>query len=295
MVITHQGLGAWLVEEQNTFEPSVVLEELCDLEPSEAQVLADKLIQSGVFVGAEMRSNHRHHEATRDYPFMDMSTGQDALRDDAAIMRTYLTKAANGPSPYLEIPAFAGSESIPLPRVADLTPDAIPHSELQKFSTVIVGVFGEISKTVAYEDSVSKYMQMPLLHKSIPSGGARHPLELFIQVRESPVVPSGRYHFNVRRNELTPLSSQGGYSFGSEWIIELEIAAAIERDMFRYRDPRSSRAVFVDAGHADGQLAALASYVNWDYQSAVDIDIEFGSEYLDACCLPRIMKGKLFS
>jgi SagB-type dehydrogenase family enzyme len=99
------------------------------------------------------------------------------------------------------------------------------------------------------------------LLKSIPSGGARHPMEIFLVAFELRDVAAGVYHYDVERHRLERV--RGGQhraafaraTFDLSTKDDAPPAAAlvftslVERAMWRYRDPRSFRAIMVDIGH----------------------------------------------
>lgn len=219
-----------------------------------------------------------YHLATRDHPFLDMSTGLDARIADAEIMAGYV-KTDEYPSVYLDIDA---SERVFLDNAADLATDELRHSPLCQLSLILSGTFGVRRRQAPYFDPDSEYHQVELLLKSIPSGGGRHPTELFVEVVRAPGIDPGQFHYQPRTNSLDRLTPGFFSPFpidaedsDADWQLRLSLVSVVRRAMFRYRDPRSFRAILVDAGHADGQLAALAAYCNWNYRSAVTPKMDF--------------------
>lgn len=263
--------------------------------------VAELLVRERIIVSKASGCPYGYHVATRDYPFLDMSTGIQAFSEDAHIMRRYLDESDSRPSPYLDIDPSSEGMRIAIPRPLDFSLESAYHSEFLRFVSLISLSFGEISKIWPFVDQISRYSQMMLLHKSVPSGGSRHPIELFIKVHKSPCLIPGMYHFNVRNNDLVLIEDREQAPRKhvtpreSTWYVEFFLAAAIERDMFRYRDPRSFRAVLVDAGHCDGQLAALSSFLNWSYASVAEIDINFGERVGADTELPLLIRGKITS
>jgi SagB-type dehydrogenase family enzyme len=98
--------------------------------------------------------------------------------------------------------------------------------------------------------------------KSIPSGGGRHPTEIFLAAFDVDGIPAGVYHYDVESHRLDRVSDgQQREAFADATLdlfakYETPPAAAlvftslVERSMWRYRDPRSFRAILVDVGHA---------------------------------------------
>ncbi|MFD8101176.1 hypothetical protein ACFV24_16695 [Nocardia fluminea] len=245
---------------------------------------------------ADPRSGY--HLATRDHPFLDMSTGIDARITDAEIMAGYV-ESDEYPPVYLD---FDSSETVTLDNAADLATDELRNSPLCQLSLIVSGTFGVRRRQAPYYDPDSGYHQVELLLKSIPSGGGRHPTELFVEILRAPNIIPGQFHYRARTNSLErlppsflsppPLETDGS---DADWHLRLYMVSAVRRAMFRYRDPRSFRAILVDAGHADGQLAALAAYCNWNYRSCVTPKMEFLTAQADQdkYGLPLLMSGIL--
>ena len=114
----------------------------------------------------------------------------------------------------------------------------------------------------------------PLLRRTSPSGGARHPTEAYLLAISVPGLPSGWYHFAFGRNELELIreevysDSRLHYLFPATYSrAPFDVAAIIvltsvfERNMYRYREPRTFRAIHMDAGHL-AETLSLASAAN---------------------------------
>jgi SagB-type dehydrogenase family enzyme len=100
------------------------------------------------------------------------------------------------------------------------------------------------------------------LLKSIPSGGARHPTEVFVAAFDLPGLADGVYHYDVDGHRLERIRAGGHRDAFAEATLDLfakhdaapaaalVFTSLVERAMWRYRDPRSFRAILVDVGHA---------------------------------------------
>ncbi|MFD9549751.1 hypothetical protein ACFWBG_20325 [Nocardia salmonicida] len=259
-----------------------------------------ELVDGQILLADSNSSDSRsgYHLATRDHPFLDMSTGLDARIADAEIMAGYV-ESDEYPSVYLD---FDSTETVVLDNAADLATDELRNSPLCQLSLIISGTFGVRRRQAPYYDPDSGYHQVELLLKSIPSGGGRHPTELFVEILRAPNIAPGQFHYRARTNSLERLSSSffsppplENKGSDADWHLRLYMASAVRRAMFRYRDPRSFRAILVDAGHADGQLAALAAYCNWNYRSCATPKMDFvnRSAAADQNGLPLLMSGIL--
>lgn len=231
--------------------------------------------------------------ATSDHPFLDMSEGMEARLKDAQIMAGYVASDSY-PSVYLELPH---DETYQLEDAADLTIDELRNSARCRLSAMISGSFGVRRHQATYHDPMTGYHQVELVKKSVPSGGSRHPSELFLEIHASPVLSTGIWHFNSRRGELQRVSSaplSKAPVSDADWIIGIAVASVVRRAMFRYRDPRSFRAILVDAGHAEAQLEAVANFCNWRYTSGVAIDFDFTTHIgLGKDEVPVLIRGLL--
>jgi SagB-type dehydrogenase family enzyme len=203
------------------------------------------------------REARSYHEATRDYPFLQMDE-PGAFASDTARMHGYGDEAA-GPSVYqhvgehaVELPKLNGAES-PDEWLERLTPAERLSSEgLGLLLDVCFGERGRITAAAGNQ----------CLAKSIPSGGARHPTEVFVAAFELEGVPTGVYHYDVEGHSLEQVrAGQQRDAFAAATLdlfakyetppsAALVFTSLVERAMWRYRDPRSFRAILVDAGHA---------------------------------------------
>ena len=204
------------------------------------------------------REARAYHEATRDYPFLQMDQ-PGAFASDTARMHEYGDEADSPPvyqhlgdEQTVELAKLNGYES-PDDRLERMTADERLSSEgLGLLLDVCFGERGQITTAAGNQ----------CLVKSIPSGGARHPTEVFVAAFELDGVPAGVYHYDVARHSLDLVRfGQQREAFANATLdlfakYETPPAAAlvftslVERAMWRYRDPRSFRAVLVDAGHA---------------------------------------------
>jgi SagB-type dehydrogenase family enzyme len=199
-----------------------------------------------------------YHEATRDYPFLQMDE-PGAFDRDRERMEGY-GRDGQGPPPYQRL---AGDGVVELPRLGDReSPDdwlerlRVEDRRSREGVGLLLDVcFGERERMRVAGGGIS-------LLKSIPSGGARHPTEIFLAAFDLVGIPEGVYHYDVEHHRLVWLrAGQHRQAFAQATLdlfarYETPPAAAlvftslVERAMWRYRDPRSFRAVLVDAGHA---------------------------------------------
>jgi SagB-type dehydrogenase family enzyme len=207
-----------------------------------------------------------YHAATRSYPFLDMSTTAAFVADNA-LMQQY-AQAEPAPPIYDSHPSSWRQQ---LRKVEEFDSFEVT-SELDQLSIMFDGTFGErFRRDLEFDEEVG-YLQVELTFKSIPSGGSRHPTEAFAHI-DSSALPRGLYHYNVEQNSLDlldtqlrveDLSSLIGNDTGEIPDLVWFLCSRVERAMWRYRDPRSFRAIVVDAGHAHHQLSELARLYGYE-------------------------------
>lgn len=227
------------------------------------------------------REARAYHEATRDYPFLQMDR-REAFAADAARMRAY---ADEDPAPPV-YQRLGGEPAVQLPRLR------IGHSAQNGVAAVARGAsggrerigvlldvcFGERGRIAVADGSTC-------ILKNIPSGGARHPTEVFLAVFDIPELPPGIYHYDVESHRLdTVRAGQHRRAFADATLdlflkfdtppgAALVFTSLVERAMWRYRDPRSFRAVLVDIGHAVSayrHVAELLGFRTYAYQKMDD-------------------------
>ncbi|MBT5389451.1 MAG: SagB/ThcOx family dehydrogenase [Alphaproteobacteria bacterium] len=218
---------------------------------------------------------HAFHEATRDYPFLDMGKPSGFV-DDESRMEDF--KSASLPPPIYQ--KFDAKIKYPLEKVESFTglDELIENSfekgktTLKHFSVLFDLCFGERKK-------VDFGIQGHFLQKAIPSGGARHTTEVFFVYFNNAAMENGIYHYNVEENSLDQLK-KGNY-FEEFFDATLDLFTKYtkrpfglviftclhERAMWRYRDSRSWRAPMIDIGHAMMILRTVSQKLGFDYYS----------------------------
>jgi SagB-type dehydrogenase family enzyme len=95
--------------------------------------------------------------------------------------------------------------------------------------------------------------------RSVPSGGALYPLELYVATRRIDGIVDGLYHYGVREHQLEPVRTGPALDaivpllLGQTYVANanalLMFAAVFERTQNKY-GPRGYRYVLLEAGHA---------------------------------------------
>lgn len=255
-----------------------------DLDRETAKTLVNEMIASGVLVDGQdpkvknaiaskklfdrygWSSAFYFHNAVRDYPFLDYAL-PEGRAPDYEQMRKYLAvkglpdkyKLYEGVTPLL-------LEKTPQDFRFDASFEDLFRYEQeaecrpltwQRFSHLMYLTMGQIGKK-PWPD------QGYLVRRTSPSGGARHPTEAYIAVFQLENIPAGVYHYNTRDHGLDPLRAVEASALrqevraaapdvqsrlGFEPKAVLFFTTIPERSMWRYRESRSFRVLFIDLGH----------------------------------------------
>jgi SagB-type dehydrogenase family enzyme len=134
-----------------------------------------------------------------------------------------------------------------------------------------------LSELLFYSWGVTGFIEVPLLGrlplKTSPSGGARHPVEVYLLALDVEGLNAGLYHYLPDRHCLERLTS-GRHNFakrairycaGQEWVEDAAalffMTAVFERVMWKYPSARAYRTVLLDAGHACQTFCLVATWL----------------------------------
>lgn len=229
--------------------------------PPAADPLADHWSRHG------WAAAYDHHLATYDFPLVDYSlNGWKTDHDRMALYRQSMPdpgplhhdNCATWP-PVLELDA-ALHEDIPVP----ITQGLLGTSELQPLTIDKLAIL--LAKTFCFTDKRSGRKA----RRTSPSGGARHPAEGYVITSKIDGLPDGVYHIDsanaLLRRVSGPVSREwalanleGLFMAPFEPQVLVVVTAVFFRNMYRYREPRTFRTVFMDVGHLLGTLEILAS------------------------------------
>jgi SagB-type dehydrogenase family enzyme len=233
-----------------------------------------------------------YHTLSYDYPCVDYSEAAGTYFDHDR-MRAY---QALEPDVDRHKPDYAERPGLPLPGPAE---DAAPGTvrtvwggerldgrlDAGTLARMLSLSFGATGVRTPVTDAA------PLLRRSSPSGGGRNPSEGYVVVRDVPGVPAGRYHvtmepFGLRRiDDDAPLDDESlgrifpetTRRFPARIRALVVITSLFERNMYRYREPRTFRTVHMDAGHIASTLRMSARALGlgaavYDRDSAADVE-----------------------
>jgi SagB-type dehydrogenase family enzyme len=194
------------------------------------------------------------HMSTRNVRFLDPIEVERALRKKS--------RSARPPSATKRYP---GAPHYPLPRVrqeGDLTRVLLGRRTWRQFAKKslpldalgpLLGLTGGIQHWV----SLRSGGQVTL--KTSPSGGARHPIELYVCARRVEGLPAGLYHYDGSHHRLNLISrhrrrvrvqrylpTQFWYEDAAALVF---FTAVAERYLWKYTYARAYRALLIEAGH----------------------------------------------
>lgn len=258
----------------------------CLRDDSPAEELGQQLVEHHVVVDGSRQQNpvalaaerwnrygwataFRYHWSTRDYPFLRYDEGGYA--EDRDRMRAFL-ESSDPPSltkHYEGLPQhlLPSEPERTFPRTADelsmlfsLTSAADRVCSLEDLSFVL-GAAGRATGLKHWPP------QGDFLLKRVPSGGSRHPTEIYLCATGIDELSKSWYYYDPLAHGLTELHSGAVPVFPNlERRIDfvpravLVFTSVVERSMWRYRDSRSYRAITMDIGHVLNtvRLAAIA-------------------------------------
>lgn len=213
-------------------------------------VLRSTGLQSSVGTCFESNSSIRHFyfHYVHDFPFVDYSDAS-ALAIDADRMRKYSAVASPPP---LRTPRNGSVISLPDGRVGWECPDT-----LNWLSWLLYLAVGEF-------EIVSQPGRTKFIRKASPSGGAKHPTELWLLLPVAKFgIDAGTYIYAPGVHGLVR-SSRDDHMVATGTTISLR--ARVERAMWRYREPRSFRAIPIDVGHVLGTIAMALEATETEYR-----------------------------
>ena len=137
----------------------------------------------------------------------------------------------------------------------------IPLSLLSKLLHYTWGVTGKVNGTPFG----------PGFLKTSPSGGARHPGEVYVLAMRIQGLAQGLYHYDGLHHRLEWLKSipalkkAVAYTAGQDFLQDASalflMTAVFPRSMWKYRFPRAYRVVLLDAGHLCQTFCLVATWL----------------------------------
>jgi SagB-type dehydrogenase family enzyme len=124
------------------------------------------------------------------------------------------------------------------------------------------------------------WSDVPLIRRTSPSGGSRHPTEGYFLSLNLQSINQGFYHIQTDPISLC-LISMDNYCFFEDFKIEADsnsqilgaivLTSVFERNMYRYREPRTFRTIHMDIGH----ILATIEMLGKEFQVKTCIHLNF--------------------
>lgn len=207
------------------------------------------------------------HSATRDVSYAN---------DPAGFERRLRRKARTTPVP-APTKRYHGVATVTLPTATvagDLPEVLLRRRTWRDFSTApleigALATLAGLTWGVQRRDTIRG--QGPVVFKTSPSGGARHPIEAYVAVRHVRGLPRGIYHYDADGHRLERLrrgttsgdiqKMLGGQAWFKDAAAVFFMTAVFAREQWRYGSPRAYRAVLIDAGHLCQTFCLVATWL----------------------------------
>lgn len=139
--------------------------------------------------------------------------------------------------------------------------------DLDKLSTILGFAFAKTT------EAPIRWTGDALIRRTSPSGGSRHPTEGYVFALNIKNLDTGLYHVQSAPFLLTKLATvdpQQIFSLFPEFSDDAKnncagiivMTSIFERNMFRYREPRTFRTIHIDAGHILGTIELITNCMN---------------------------------
>lgn len=142
--------------------------------------------------------------------------------------------------------------------------------DAETLSEVLFYSFGETGRQTL--EGVGEF-----LLKTSPSGGSRHPTEAYVATLDVDGIERGLYHYSVKDHGLERIGTTERVIESFERSAEktppfvVILTSVLERDMWKYRDPRAFRIPNHDVGHVMETFRFVCR--------ATGLSVEFGQEF----------------
>jgi SagB-type dehydrogenase family enzyme len=132
-----------------------------------------------------------------------------------------------------------------------------------------------VSQLLSLVWGVTGYLHSPifgkLLHKTSPSGGARHPGEVYLMALRVKGLRPGLYHYHPGQHRLVTISMNATrakawqYCAYQDYVRKAAalflMTAVFPRAIWKYQHPRAYRVVLLDAGHLCQTFCLVATWL----------------------------------
>jgi SagB-type dehydrogenase family enzyme len=135
--------------------------------------------------------------------------------------------------------------------------------------------FADLSTLMGLTFGVREWAEVPPLGrfalKTSPSGGALHPVEAYVVVRDVEGVAAGIYHYDASKHQLELLrrgmtrNRMSDYVIGQRWLSDASMyvvmTGVFTRTQWKYRYSRAYRVILAEAGHLCQTFCLTATWL----------------------------------
>lgn len=142
----------------------------------------------------------------------------------------------------------------------------------EPISLASLGALLEVAARPVTPDSRPEVPGSGNVFKTSPSGGSRHPTELYVFARNVDGLARGIYHYDMLDHGLTALGRSATdaelveLTGGQEWVAGagalIIYTSMIERSQWKYPISRAYRVILMDVGHLSQTVYLLATALN---------------------------------
>lgn len=205
--------------------------------------------------------------------FFHMASKQVAFGAPAEAERAYGARV-DGRRPPASVKRHPGRPRIPLPvsQAATEFPATLRQRRTHRRFSQRPLTRHELGHLLQFTGGVQLWVADPpaprLALRTSPSGGARHPIELYVLIESAARMSPGLYHYASDRHELEHLTHHHNiarYLPHQSWFHQCAavvfFVARFSKTLWRYPYSRAYRAVLIDAGHLSQTFCLTATWL----------------------------------
>ncbi|MUK47875.1 SagB/ThcOx family dehydrogenase [Aliivibrio fischeri] len=203
--------------------------------------------------------DYKFHIFTNDYVFGDYSENGKGREKSRVLMKKY-SDIKKDNNRYKSFKKILSSKTLKKPGEIDINSDI-------SFLDALSLVNCKMSET-----NLTRWKGAPLIRRSSPSGGARHPIETYIVIKNRfEGLETGIYHLNFGEFKLDKITNEAS---NIDCDIKLIFSSLPLRNMYRYRESRTMRSIHMDCGHLLENNAQLLSSIGFKCTMAFENEDE---------------------
>ena len=210
-----------------------------------------------------------YHFFTWDAPFLDYSKNGAGYDIDRKNMLRYHQEQEDRER-CKSYSVFFNKLSLSEPISVSLPENIKKLLAIDRIKLLLSLAFGKSGEKPCHWSSV------PLMRRTSPSGGCRHPTEgYFLSISNE--IPKGIYHIQADPTTLVHIShfSEDDHIFVNEsptCLGAIILTSIFERNMYRYREPRTFRTIHMDTGHLIETINMLA--IEFGFEAIVQMNFD---------------------